>query len=295
MSSENKSATEIVQSRENGTCPFCLEPVPLGARKCSECGSDIRGMRKYFTFGSTTLALVTALISVISSSVPAVKWYLEPRDARLHINYFTTTDQLPATLATSASLNTKVASITERKPYILVFLLSNDGTKSGAAVQFRLRVDWTTAKPHTAIFDLNTPTYIPVIAEPGQSVPFALIVNDIFPHFVRTTLFDFQNLNMGLMKYTITLMKAQGSSLDVSALGEYQNEAVESDKALGLQCTAIINTRNSSGTQGELDSQIPCEDVVNRLLYNFFYQPPVAGPLPTQPSTGQLGPLPTQP
>jgi hypothetical protein len=66
------------QVAERVPCPVCREPIARGARKCTECGSDL-GWRRFFIFGNTTLALLTALVSVIGASYPAFKSMLTPR------------------------------------------------------------------------------------------------------------------------------------------------------------------------------------------------------------------------
>src|SRR5258706_15778244 len=47
-------------------CPVCGEEIKVSARKCIHCSSELT-WRKYLTFSSTTLALLTALVSVIAT------------------------------------------------------------------------------------------------------------------------------------------------------------------------------------------------------------------------------------
>ncbi len=249
-------------------CPFCRALVPDVAKKCARCGSDIKGIRKYFYFGTTMLALFTALISVISSSVPAVRWYLEPKDAQLHIHYFSTIDQDPSTLLSGNSVNAAISNVSERKSHILVFLASNDGTKSGAAVKFTLRITWLTNKLHAALFDANTTDSLPVIAEPGQSVPFELIIDDESPKFKDATNTDFQALEDSIIKYTLASENVHMSPQDSSASSEFHEDSFRSDRTLRLNCSMLIDTRDSSGMMQYIQCPISCEEVLFRIFHN---------------------------
>jgi hypothetical protein len=53
-------------------CPVCGETIWVHALKCTRCSSDLT-WRRYLTFSNTTLALITALISVIAASAPALR------------------------------------------------------------------------------------------------------------------------------------------------------------------------------------------------------------------------------
>src|SRR4051794_18930489 len=52
-------------------CRTCCETIPLGARKCKYCLS-YQGWRGWLSISNTSLALLVALISVITTAVPVV-------------------------------------------------------------------------------------------------------------------------------------------------------------------------------------------------------------------------------
>jgi ribosomal protein L40E len=54
---------EIQDQTKN--CKVCASEIPLAASKCVKCGS-YQNYRRYFEFGNSTIALLIALISVIS-------------------------------------------------------------------------------------------------------------------------------------------------------------------------------------------------------------------------------------
>ena len=67
-------------------CPVCREPIARGARKCINCGADL-DWRRYFGLGNTTLALLTALVAVVSASAPEFVKILTPKVSNLSAHY----------------------------------------------------------------------------------------------------------------------------------------------------------------------------------------------------------------
>ena len=63
-------------------CTTCAEPIPMAATKCFKCGS-YQDWRQYVAFSTTNLALVTALISVLTVAAPALYGTLQPNNSRL--------------------------------------------------------------------------------------------------------------------------------------------------------------------------------------------------------------------
>lgn len=63
-------------------CRVCKEEIQDGAKKCIKCGSYQDG-RRYFTLSSSVLALMIALISVITWATPVLKEAFKPKDAKL--------------------------------------------------------------------------------------------------------------------------------------------------------------------------------------------------------------------
>jgi hypothetical protein len=53
-------------------CVMCREPVRPGARICTHCNS-FQDWKRYFSVGSTVLALLVALLSVATTAAPALQ------------------------------------------------------------------------------------------------------------------------------------------------------------------------------------------------------------------------------
>jgi hypothetical protein len=67
-------------------CRACLEPIPVGARKCSHCG-NAQNWLAYFPITQSVLALLIALVSVVMASIPIIKTALETDDSQITFNY----------------------------------------------------------------------------------------------------------------------------------------------------------------------------------------------------------------
>jgi predicted nucleic acid-binding Zn ribbon protein len=63
-------------------CPVCGELIWVGALKCIHCDTDF-SWRRYLAFSNTTLALVTALISVMATSAPVIRSLLTPEGSKM--------------------------------------------------------------------------------------------------------------------------------------------------------------------------------------------------------------------
>jgi hypothetical protein len=161
--SENVDNAPGIEASENRVpCPICHEPIILGARKCVKCNSDLYGWRSYISLSTTTLALLTALISVVGSTAPTIWSLFLPSDARLHPVFIGGADSPPY-----------------REE---VLLITNDGTKSGALTAARLRADWRlNGHAHRVEFVLLLPKGRPVIVPPGENVDAVLTIDpDLF-------------------------------------------------------------------------------------------------------------------
>lgn len=62
----------VYQDRPLKSCNDCGETIPSDAAKCTHCDA-FQDWRRYVNFSTTMVALITALISVIASSLPAVR------------------------------------------------------------------------------------------------------------------------------------------------------------------------------------------------------------------------------
>jgi hypothetical protein len=74
-----------VEKSQGKPCRTCCEPIALGAQKCIHCGS-YQDLRRYFTFSSTVLSLLVALLSVTGLVAPIVADLLKPNDSYIEFS-----------------------------------------------------------------------------------------------------------------------------------------------------------------------------------------------------------------
>jgi|GEM_PF-4245564 len=101
---------------ETKLCSTCGEPIPLVAKKCTHC-ETFQDWRRNISFSSTILALLTALISVFSLSLPIFVNAFRYENARL-----------AATFGGVGGSNDN-----------LIFLVTNSGTRPGAFISAAFR------------------------------------------------------------------------------------------------------------------------------------------------------------
>lgn len=132
---------------EQKRCPVCGEQIWVNAQKCIHCESDFT-WRKYLAFGNTTLALLTALISVLSVSVPALLLQATPDNSVLS-SVFVGVSQSGRTLS---------------------MLFNNSGRRTGAINNVRVFVAWDSGAKSFMI-DPEQADYHAVFVDPGKSTP----------------------------------------------------------------------------------------------------------------------------
>lgn len=94
-------------------CCECSEPIRIEAKKCKTCG-EYQDNRRFLAFSSTFLALLVALVSVISLSIPIVSQVFDAKDSQVNVLY-------------QGAQNDKA-----------YFLITNSGTRDGTVSYVRL-------------------------------------------------------------------------------------------------------------------------------------------------------------
>lgn len=72
--------------RSEKSCQACMSTVPVSAKKCGHCGA-YQDWRRHLQISQSVLALLVALISVLSMGIPIVKSTLTPDDSSVILTY----------------------------------------------------------------------------------------------------------------------------------------------------------------------------------------------------------------
>jgi len=202
------------------SCPVCREPIIAGARKCINCKSDLVGWRRYLSVSVPTLALITALISVIASSAPAIRSLFAPSDARMHLTFLGGGD---------------------RQPYREeVLLASNNGTKSGALTAARLHAAWRlNGKTHGVEFALFLPNGRPAIVQPGASIGTVLTIDPDYTLTDATSDADAQTFAVIAKEANWKTDPLKSMSCEISADLVYSAGIMFEDK-LPARCDSVL-------------------------------------------------------
>jgi hypothetical protein len=72
------------ENRGKARCTTCLEPIWIGAKKCTHCDS-YQDWRGFFSFSSTVLALMVSLVTVLGAFLPIIINLARPRDSNLQL------------------------------------------------------------------------------------------------------------------------------------------------------------------------------------------------------------------
>jgi hypothetical protein len=67
-------------------CVICGEKIPVAAIKCTHC-ETFQDWRRYVGFSTTFLALLTALVSVVSASLPGFVEFLKGHDSKIAVAF----------------------------------------------------------------------------------------------------------------------------------------------------------------------------------------------------------------
>lgn len=75
---ESAKQCPICNSPQNlDLCSTCGKALPYGIPRCNGCGNYRKGLQSIFPFSNTVLALLVALIAVISPAITALFYYLD--------------------------------------------------------------------------------------------------------------------------------------------------------------------------------------------------------------------------
>jgi hypothetical protein len=126
-------------------CRVCAEPINLRATKCIHCDSEQGSWRLRAGISSNILALLIALLSVLTTAAPILKNALTPDDSRL------------------------VFSLPAADKDRLALLVSNNGLRAGMLQEILLKTPKAGA---TLLRPIEADQHTVYIVEPGRSSLF---------------------------------------------------------------------------------------------------------------------------
>lgn len=122
MTNANQSSNDSRSS----TCPICCEPINPAAKRCNACGTrlDRSDLIERLSATSTVLAVLTALISVITVGLPALVKSLSPNVSLINAAFVRTGSDYP-----------------DKYKFDYQIFISNSGNRPGALGEVWVRSD----------------------------------------------------------------------------------------------------------------------------------------------------------
>jgi hypothetical protein len=131
-------------------CSTCFEPIDARAKKCLRCDS-YQDWRRRLYIGSSVLALLVALVSVIAVAMPAVLMFFTPKDSNLEVEFH-------------GSQGNRVFAV-----------VANSGNRAGTITASRLYFR-ARSKSHYIDTEPRSLPFEPVLVQPGQAKLLVVIV-----------------------------------------------------------------------------------------------------------------------
>lgn len=212
-------------------CLTCCKPIHPKAKKCSECDS-YQDWRRHLSMGSSVLALLVALVSVLALGAPLIKAALTPEDSNLRILF---------------------QGIRNNQLYAMV---TNSGIRPGSIEGARLRASLS---PSTYSWDRELPLE-PLIIPPGDSrqlvVPIPPDVRrGIDDHYLRWS--DAVNVTYNL-KFVLPYRNFAHDPLYFSDEARFDipfDEAMMSGGTAWHRCVAESQTAATEETSGPVPTE----------------------------------------
>ena len=187
-------------------CRTCREPIKAGARKCVRCDS-FQDWRRFLTLSTSALALIIALVSVISALGPGIVRMLSGDRSELVVSYIATVDEGLLLLASNKGTRPAVihgATLAARSDFI-EFSLSSKGSDGdhvlvdSGQVQAITIVPEVIAEPEDAYKDFQKKETHDILVHATQfggkkdTRPLTIPRGDLFPHVLEGKSFlDFE-------------------------------------------------------------------------------------------------------
>jgi hypothetical protein len=232
-SSKGDIVSSSIHAEEDSTtrCKFCRQMISSKARKCIHCGSDLT-WKRHLSIGTTTLAILTALISVSASAIPAIYNSIAADDSEISAVY--------------------IAPINSRESYNITLLASNSGRKPGAITQASLLLE----------ADVSLVAHLdPESKAKKLEIGIPLSTERMDPEFIEGGSTKVIKLNpFGQLKHSgriifATDINQEKTISDLSKLF-HVGEAEWFDKS---RCSIELRIMNASGKETSPPAQIPAD------------------------------------
>jgi predicted nucleic acid-binding Zn ribbon protein len=165
-------------------CPVCAEPISPAAKKCIHCESFLDA-RRHLHFSSTVLALLVALVSVVTTALPVVQKALTPDDSDLNLVFL---------------------------PGGLTVMATNSGTKAGIIEAGLLLIGLAGSKmpPYSMILAVAGSDAGATFVPPGQSKRIRFESLDYSPQQVPDEIQSFNQLALARCTLVIDVIEHRG-------------------------------------------------------------------------------------
>jgi predicted nucleic acid-binding Zn ribbon protein len=85
-------------------CRVCSEPINVAAQKCIHCQSEQAEWRRRLSLSTSVLALLIALIAVLTASIPVLKEAITAKDSHLIFSFQGASDQSISVLVSNQGI-----------------------------------------------------------------------------------------------------------------------------------------------------------------------------------------------
>ena len=251
------TSTEIVHS-----CPVCKEPIRVGARVCVHCKSDL-SWRRFLGVGSTTLAMLTALVAVVGTVGPEIKKLTETDDSKIS-----------AVVVTSSRDS-------------IGLLVKNDGNRLGLITSAMVHLPTVTAysiSEQTGLRQERRPgeKYSVAVTEEWHIVVMGFWAKGSLDHAVKPkqseSVYLYMPEHQDIPKESEEPAGPGSLVYEVKRDPQFLEKLYGDEKALVHRraCSLTLNTVSSSGSTAQDQSFFDCRRIQHLLQYQALFPRPSA-------------------
>ena len=228
----SKELESVIDPDDKISCPLCRESINPRARICIHCRSDLT-WRRYLPIGSTSLAIITAMIAVSAAVAPGIKRLFEVQDSALHATF-----------------------LAEDWHHELAFLVANNGNRPGFVKSAEIEYAWGKSQDETLRMAFQRKRDGSFLVSPNSATQINLEYYDEqnFRDSLAVAKSKFQRNDRALFE----------SMLDI--------DTERRPAVLSKQCKIVVEFVNSSGSTNETTLTVECVKllvIMQDVLRNF--------------------------